>query len=561
MTTPEEWLDTVRELASDYQAIGKSADLADRLHRLAQTQDPRRMAEHLHQHGIPEEQWPVLIGLHPWYRDRDNFDINAVVGALLKQVKEGRPRTGGGIAERIADRHGADMVWCKTLNGWLTWSGGRWKTDPNGVAARKLSRDVAKRLMIEVRQAEGEADALDKADDKDAPAAAKRAKALRQFATAADDNGPIEARLALAQTEGLDVEAEEFDAQPKLKAVANGTIELDAKATLREHRRADLLTCIAKASYIPGLRSAEWEAFVEHVIPDREAREFTQRSVGNSFFGENNKRRVNILNGDTSSGKTTFLEVLGFVMGEHASDFQMSLFAAKETESARPDLVRVLSKSFIYASETSDRWSLHGDEIKRLTGHETQSARGLYSNNYLTRKPAFTPWIACNDAPTVIGAGLALWRRLIVIPCGATIDQDQEDPEFAARMSREHGDAILTWIIDGWDKYRELGIDHPPHAINVATMELRNQLSALDIWLDEETDQGDDCESPSRELWNRFDKWCEHGKVKNDDRLSKVAFGRALKQRGFEDGFSGARDGRVRVRTGLRLKRDLDQLT
>lgn len=571
MSTIDQWRDAAAALKPTGYGAPGTGELADRLHLLA-GQDGRaglrRILEHLRFHAVPEEDWDRFVALHSFADGRNP----SVVAGVAKSWVEDRDLTELGLARRIADQHGADLAWCKTLGGWATWDGARWKSGDGDHHAQGYAVRTVDALGREVALAEAklkvaaEEEAVATESEKEAAhakvkAAEGHAKAVRAFARDAQKARTIANALTLARSEGLAVDADQFDARPELLTVANGTVELGEVAELREHRRADRLTRAATASCDREAASAEWDAFVAHVIPDPDARHYAHKLAGYSLYGANDKRMLVFLLGPTSSGKSTFVETIGAVLGDHAADFKLSLFTSKQTDAPRPDLIDALPKRFLHASETSDRWRLHADEIKTLTGNDTQRARAMRSDHYLARKPAFTPWVATNNPPTIEGADQGLWRRLVVIPCGETIERSKEDTGLAARFTAEQRDAVLAWLLDGWELYQAEGVDDMPNVVVKAGMKLRDSLSVVDVWLSEETEQDAEYSATADDLWAAFSAWCSVSGVTESDRGNKIGFGMKLGHRGFGTGHVGPKDKRQRVRLGLRVRADARSLT
>ncbi|WP_125793131.1 phage/plasmid primase, P4 family [Amycolatopsis sp. WAC 01376] len=564
MTTIDQWRAAANAVTvPGYGTLARPGaldDLADRLHLLAAQEDQldgfRRMLAHLAYHEIPNDDWARFAPLHPATAGRNPATVLTMIAGRM----EDRALTELGLARRIADQHGADLAWSRSLGGWATWDGKRWRTDNGDHLAQGLAVRTVDALAREVVRAEAAAkvaaeDAA-QADEVTKEAAAAKvksgeahAKAVRNFARDAQKARTIANALTLARSEGLAVDAEQFDARPELLTVANGTVELGETATVREHRRADRLTRVAKAAYDPDATSAEWDAFVAHVIPDAKARAYAQKLMGYSLFGENNKRKLIFLMGPTSSGKSTLLKVIGKVLGDYAGPFAISLFAGKQTDAARPDILKALPRRIIHADDPPERWVMYADEIKALAGNVKQEARRMRSDEFTERIPAFTGWIACNKPPTIVGADQALWTRLIAIPCGDTIEK--EDTSKEARLGGEHGSAVLAWLIEGWNLYQAEGIDDIPHAVVDATMRLRDNLSPIDVWLSEATEKDAEYITPMGDLWDAFNDWCDYARIKDDKRLTLTAFGRGLTDRGFTTRQVGPK--RVKARTGLRL--------
>ena len=127
-------------------------------------------------------------------------------------------------AERLVEKHGADMRYCEAWSRWLVWDGKRWTIDETGQVMR-WAKDTIKGMGVELQEIEGEAEL------KAFLAHIKRSLSTRS----------LEAMVKSAQSEpGIPVTPAAFDRDPWLLNVENGTLNLRT-ADLRPHRREDLL--------------------------------------------------------------------------------------------------------------------------------------------------------------------------------------------------------------------------------------------------------------------------------------------------------------------------------
>lgn len=533
-------LDTVRDLD----------DLADRLTVLLGaepaaddgTQGALRALHHLAHYYVPAEHAEtVLRAHHPPTAARANQ--LGYMPRLHQQQERGRPRTDVGLGERLADQHGADLAWCAALGGWLAWDGRRWRQSDD-TAPHAAAKAVARRLarLAEIHRANGQD--------------AEEVRREAEFAKQAQSVARVRAATDLARSEpGIATDAAEWDANPALLAVGNGTVELRREgAVLREHRRTDRLTRATTTPYKSDTPGGLWNAFLWRSLPDPDVRHYLHKLVGYSLLGANPERLLIVLIGPTSTGKSTFGETVMHVLGDHAADYNLAMFRGKREEGPRPDLVDALPRRLVFTTEASDRWRLHADEVKRLTGADTVRARTLHSRAFLARRPAFTPWLATNSAPIIRGADRALWRRLIVVPWVMAVARDAEDPRLGERIRAEEAPAVLAWAVAGWDAYCREGLGDVPAGCAQAAMNLREDLSLIDKWLAEHTERGPEYAATLEDLWGAYRWWCFDAGISDTERGNKIGFGKALTDRGFATGWSGSRDKRQRVRTRLRLR-------
>jgi len=484
----------------------------------------------------------AVASCHPIFaawKARSDQVRSGAFDALCEQLFDAPPaRTDIGLAERMVALCGCDLAWTPALGGWLTWDGRRWVRDESetaGLAAMKATV----RTVVPSEAMLGDT---------------KEAGASRAWVTRAQAMKIMRPAVELSKSEpGIPVPGDQWDADPALISVANGTLELTAAgAKLREHRRGDRLTRVARAEYREQATGPAWGRFVREVMPDPDVRAYVQRLAGYALVGGNPHRVLVVLLGPTSTGKSTLLESVVHALGDHAGAFDLGLFrASKDGGAPRADLVDALPRRLIVTTEASDRWELHADAIKRLTGNDTQKARTLYARTSVERRPAFLPIIATNSAPRILGADTALWRRLVVIPFDATVVN--EDEHLGERLRTEESATVMRWMVDGYDMYAAEGLGTPPAACLAAAERMRADLSLVDQWLADCTEREAAAIERVADLADSWHEWCATNRVPERERISTPALGKQLTARGYVVEFGGTRDRRHRVRTGLRL--------
>ena len=489
----------------------------------------------------------AVASCHPIFaawKARSDQVRSGAFDALCEQLFDAPPaRTDIGLAERMVALCGCDLGWTPALGGWIMWDGRRWVRDESETAGLAAMKRTVRTLV------QWEAKAAGAGDEPEAVAA-------RKFGKTAQNMKIMRPAVELAKSEpGIPVPGDRWDADPALISVANGTVELTAAgAKLREHRRGDRLTRVARAAYREQATGPTWDRFVREVMPDPKVRAYMQRLAGYALLGSNPHRALVVLLGPTSTGKSTLLEAVVHALGDHAGAFDLGLFrASKDGGAPRADLVDALPRRLIVTTEASDRWELQADAIKRLTGNDTQKARTLYARTSVERRPAFLPIIATNSAPRIVGADTALWRRLVVIPFEATVTR--EDEHLGERLRTEETDAVLRWMIDGFNAYAAAGLGTPPDACLKAAKRLRADLSLIDAWLADCTVPEPKATEPVSALAQSWHGWCGVNRVPERELISTPALGKQLTARGYAVTFKGTNDQRHRVRTGLRLRK------
>jgi putative DNA primase/helicase len=424
-------------------------------------------------------------------------------------------RTDIGNGRRLVHRARGDIL--SVDKDWYVWDGHRWQRNEH--AARRYAIEMVDDMEKEAEFIENE----------------KQKMAFVAFIKSSGMAGKIRAMMEVAASlPGMSARLDEFDADPSLLLCPNGVLELrDDGLGFRPVSRNDRMTHITRASYVEGAHSAVWEKFLERSVPDEDVRHWLQKAFGYSLYGGNPRRLLFFIEGETSSGKTTLMEAVRYVLGDYAGPFDLSLFRSIREQGANVALVRAMSKRIVSASEASSDWHLHADQIKRLTGGDALSARLNFSNDLVEAVPAFTPWIVMNpDSLTINGADLALYRRMRTIPFNETIREDEEDEDLTRKFREPEAlSAILTWVAEGWAAFVQEGLQNPPTAILEATMVTQEQLSEFDVFLKTCCVREAEARETSKNLYSAYKHWCEENGSKPE---SSAMFGRDLGKRGLK---------------------------
>jgi putative DNA primase/helicase len=414
-----------------------------------------------------------------------------------------------GNAQRLIQRHGADLRFCPEI-GWLVWDKKRWWPDDTG--------EVERRAKETVRQIYNEA-----ADcpDKD------RREALGSWAHKSESAPQIAAMITLAKTEpGMPIRQAQLDTNPWLLNVANGTLDLQS-GKLRQHQRSDRITKLIDIEYHPTSECPMWDAFLTRVMDgNEELKSFLQRAIGYSLTGLTREQCFFFLFGSGGNGKTVFLDLMAHLCGDYAKTTRADTFLVKRGENTN-DLARLAGARFVSASETESGRRLAEGLVKTLTGGDRIPARFLH-REYFEFIPQFKLWLSTNHKPRIAGTDNAIWRRIHLIPFTVTIPEEERDKELSLKL---HGElsGILSWAVRGCESWQDLGLK-APDAVSKATRDYRQESDSLATFVDENCSL--DGETSKTALYEAYAEWA---KKSAEFAVSKREFGIRLLEKGFKD--------------------------
>jgi putative DNA primase/helicase len=205
--------------------------------------------------------------------------------------------------------------------------------------------------------------------------------------------------------------------------------------------------------------------------------------VGYCLTGDTSEQCLFLAFGDGSNGKSTFLNIIGYILGDYAHNLPFSAFEVKKNSSIPNDVATLVGRRFVTAVETSESQRLNEARIKALTGGDRITARFLHAE-YFTFQPAAKFWLAFNHKPRVTDDSHGFWRRIRLIPFTQTFDESSKDRQLESKL-RSEAPGILAWAVRGcieWQQQQHgLGM---PRAVEVATREYRSENDVLAEFVD-----------------------------------------------------------------------------
>lgn len=451
-----------------------------------------------------------------------------------RELHEGKHLTDAGNAERFEERHGPDVRHVRLWNKWLFWDGARFVPDETGEADR--------RALDTIRATYAEAAA--------APTRKERA-AIASHAKSSESAARLRSLLAVAASlDGIAARGEDFDRDPWLLNVANGTLDLRT-GSLREHRREDLQTKVIPVPYDPASKADTFRAFLDRVLPAEDVRDFVQRAIGYSLTGCTDEQVMFMCWGTGANGKTTFTETMLSAMSDYGMKSPSEMVLAKRGDSIPNDVARLRGARFVAMAEIEDGRRLAEQRVKELTGGDTVTARFMRAE-FFDFKPVAKFWVSTNHRPMVRGTDEAIWRRIRLIPFDVTIPAEERDAKLPEKIEAELP-GVLAWAVEGCLEWQRSGLAPPPEVL-AATENYRNEQDVLGAFLEERCHVVAGGWVSAADLYSAYRAWSE---VSGERRpMAQRQFGMELAARGFVNDRKG--HGGRRVWHGLGLLREGD---
>ncbi|RII42550.1 hypothetical protein DWB68_06260 [Galactobacter valiniphilus] len=302
----------------------------------------------------------------------------------------------------------------------------------------------------------------------------------------------------------------ERDTDPYALNTPNGLLDLRT-LKIREITEADgLITCITSGVYLrpeerkpaPGFERAirhlrrQGAAIGRASLPSTatqaeieaaekrhadEIEDFYQRALGYSISGKPS-RSLGILTGAAGAGKTTLVQLACEALGGSGSDTSYAGLVSpgvlhtdlSDSNKPLPGVLDLGSKRLVLVDEADNHYNSSG--IKKKVSASTlkllvQSApvvraRGVFGKKPVALKIKASFFVSVNDTLAIAGIDKGIEDRLLPSSWPVPVPADEVDDDAIASFSQDDKDALLSWLIDGfqmaWRHDQIKGSDRTP---------------------------------------------------------------------------------------------------
>ena len=418
-----------------------------------------------------------------------------------------------GNANRLINKHGANIRYIHEHKRWIYWGDGRWEIDNDGEIFRRAKDTI---LAIHTEVAETNPD---------------NREALSKFALRSENKRSLDNMIAVASKDKEVVMSQsDLDKDHYLLGVVNGTVDLRTGG-LKCSDRYDFITKRAHVTHIANSKCPRWLKFINEVMGgDKDLVDYLQKVVGYSLTGDTTEQKFFFLHGFGANGKSVFIETISDLLGDYSMHTPVSTLMTKAAGAINNDVARLNGARFVAATETQEHSKFNESELKQLTGGDTITARFL-NKEFFEFLPEFKLWISGNHKP-VSGDGYGIWRRLILIPFNVKFAKKDRDNKLTEKLKQELP-GVLNWAIAGCIKWQKEGLK-TPDAIQSAISEYKSEMDTVQQWIDDcwETNSATDSEIKSTELYRSYINWADQ----NGEyyKLTQNKLGRKLIERGVK---------------------------
>lgn len=456
----------------------------------------------------------------------ENYELQMEIEAEERKKKKKEPLpirqlTDIGNAKSLVDRFGNGLKYAEDTKKWHIWHGTHWDSHCGAKGVNMMAEMTLDGIKDRINLSSDDPDLV--------------RKVLAQTRKMEFNNRVTGMLERLKYQPKIGSHSTSFDKRTHLFCVENGTINLNT-GELQKHNPKDMISHMAPVVYRPDADSHLLDAWLNWVTKgDKEYVAFLARAVGYSMLGHNEEEVLFFIYGETATGKSTFMNSIRKLFGNHAVlvDFKSFLRSSRPADSQRSDIAQMRGKRLVCSLEVKEGSTLAADIVKIMVGGDAMRGRLLYGETF-SYEPQFALWLVANDAPKVGEQDKAMWRRIIRLPFDAKIPSSGADPLVKHDLNNMElvGSAWLNWALAGLKDYQEReGLD-PPKVVRASTEEYRREQNPLRGFIQERLITVPSGKTPVAIVRAAYDRWCEENGVALQYRLAAATFNKHLEKFG-----------------------------
>jgi putative DNA primase/helicase len=321
---------------------------------------------------------------------------------------------------------------------------------------------------------------------------------------------------------------DQLDQNQLLFPCVNGVYDLE-RDEFRDGRPEDYLTCCSPYEF-QGLEATA-PRFTKYLFEstggNQEDYDCLRRHIGYSITALRKERMFMVLHGPHGqNGKGTLLNILNKVLGSMAGSLQTEMLMQQrggaKVGGPTPEILDLKGKRVVFASETEKNQKFAHGLVKKWSGGDEMSGRGM-NENFITRfDPTHTLWIICNNLPTAPADDDAFWSRIRVFLFPYSYQQKERctepyhrvaDPGLEKYVLEHESAGVIAWLIECYKMYTRDGLLLSPHVVEWS-QEYRDREDSIQDFIDatcivDKDDPSTSNRTRAKDLYNRYKTWHE----------------------------------------------------
>lgn len=232
-------------------------------------------------------------------------------------------------AERLCKESGEEIRYNSAWKKWIVFNGQRWVID-DGALIHEKGLKMVRGIYNELKKTSDYRDRIE----------------IERYGVLCESVRRREALIRAASwIQELNIDSNDFDSNPWLFCVKNGTLDLQ-NGIFRGHDKKDFITKMAEVEFDPKADCPEWKKFIREIMNyNNDLIQYLQTVCGLALTGDTSVQTLFILFGSGANGKSTFLNTIMHILGDYAMATPTETFMIRKSEQIGNDLARLRSNS------------------------------------------------------------------------------------------------------------------------------------------------------------------------------------------------------------------------
>lgn len=318
----------------------------------------------------------------------------------------------------------------------------------------------------------------------------------------------VYARFQSLPRDRVTIQEDDFDQDTMLFNCRNGTVDLRT-GVLRPHDPMDRLRGMSPTRYVADAEAPRWVQFLDEVFPgQQDVVDYLQLILGAALIGHPALPILPVFVGTGRNGKSTLIKALTRSLGrDYMGACDNSLLISSKFEGHLTKVMALKGKRLVHVSETEAGEKLAVAALKRYTGGDELSARGMREDQ-TTFMPTHTMILLTNNLPQADGQDEALWARLKLIRFSQSFLANP-DIHIDQKLADE-AEGILAWLVRGCVRFNSLsGPLVEPKSVWASSSEWRAGESTFRLFLSEQVVADPKGRVTTPDLREAYRRWCQ----------------------------------------------------
>jgi P4 family phage/plasmid primase-like protien len=315
----------------------------------------------------------------------------------------------------------------------------------------------------------------------------------------------------------------------------NGELHIDSKSgnfELKPHDPASLLNSCLPVTWDPRAVCPKFDKFLSEIFaPSPESGETVRHLwelIGYTIQPRKDIATWVLLTGDGANGKTTLLNIMAALLGDH-----VLCAAVPDIVDDKHGMACLPGKLMMIDEDLNTKYRLPDGFLKKTSENKTLTANPKFEKTFRFENTVIV-WMASNELPSTSDASHGMTRRAQVIHFGRTFTPVEQDKGLSRRIIRNEMSGILRKALQGLQRLRARGYWSPPAAVNVEKSRWSSQGSPISMWMhtmlirtESDTDR-----VLLRDAYSHFRLWCQDQGM--DRPMTKHSFRKTIESTGVK---------------------------